>query len=316
MRRQFDVQLITAPRVEGTVTVVPGRKLGFAEFGPLGGRPVVWLHGTPGARRQIPEAARLAAAELDVRLLGLDRPGVGLSTPHQYDSLLDFTPDLEVVLDQLGIDDLAVIGLSGGGPYALASAVGLPGRVKAVGVVGGVAPARGPDAISGGLVGLLNPLAPVLPPMRGPLASVLTAFVWAIRPVAGRALEAYAAISPEGDRVVLTRPEMRAMFLDDIIGNTKRGMGAPVSDLILFTREWGFSLDEVEVPVRWWHGDSDHIVPLAHGRHVVERLPDVSLTVRPGEGHLGASTPPSRCSARCSTSGTASGRPLDRRFTG
>jgi pimeloyl-ACP methyl ester carboxylesterase len=285
--RQFDVQLITAPRVEGTVTVEPGRKLGFAEFGPLGGRAVVWLHGTPGARRQIPEAARLAAVELDVRLLGLDRPGVGLSTPHLYASILDFTTDLEIVLDQLGIDDLAVVGLSGGGPYALASARAMPDRVRAVGVVGGVAPARGSDAVSGGLVGLLNPLAPVLPPLRGTLASALTVFAWAIRPVAGRALEAYAAISPEGDRAVLTRPEMRAMFLDDIMGNTKRGMGAPVNDLILFTRHWGFSLDEIEVPVRWWHGDSDHIVPLAHGRHAVARLPDASLTVRPGEGHLG-----------------------------
>lgn len=287
MRRQFDLQLITGPRVEGTVSVERGRKLGFAEFGPSGGRAVVWLHGTPGARRQIPEAARLAAAELGVRLLGLDRPGVGLSTPHLYASVLDFTGDFEIVLDQLGIDDLAVIGLSGGGPYALASACAMPDRVRAVGVLGGVAPTRGPDAARGGLVGLLNHLAPVLPPLRGPMASALTGFVWAIRPVAGRALQAYAAISPEGDRAVLTRPEMKAMFLDDIIGNTRRGMGAPVSDLILFTRDWGFSLQDVDVPVRWWHGDSDHIVPLAHGRHVVARLPDASLTVRPGEGHVG-----------------------------
>jgi pimeloyl-ACP methyl ester carboxylesterase len=287
VRRQFDLQLITGPRVEGTVTVERGRKLGFAEFGPPGGRAVVWLHGTPGARRQIPEAARLAAAELDVRLLGLDRPGVGLSTPHLYHSVLDFTADLEIVLDQLGIDDLAVIGLSGGGPYALASASAMPDRVRAVGVLGGVAPTRGPDAAPGGLVGLLNRFAPVLPPLRGAMASALTGFVWALRPVARRALQAYAAISPEGDRAVLNRPEMQAMFLDDIIGNTRRGMGAPVSDLILFTRDWGFSLQDIDVPVRWWHGDSDHIVPLAHGRHVVARLPDASLTVRPGEGHLG-----------------------------
>ena len=287
MLRQFDLRLITGPRVEGTVTVARGRKLGFAEFGPVGGRAVVWLHGTPGARRQIPEAARLAAAKLDVRLLGLDRPGVGFSTPHLYDSVLGFTADLETVLDQLGIDDLAVIGLSGGGPYALASACAMPDRVRSVGVLGGVVPTSGPDAVPGGLVGFLNHLAPVLPPLRGVLASALTGFVWAARPFAGPALHAYAAISPEGDRAVLTRPEMKAMFLDDLVGNSRRGMGAPVSDLILFTRDWGFSLQDVDVPVRWWHGDSDHIVPLAHGRHAVARLPDASLTVRPGEGHLG-----------------------------
>jgi pimeloyl-ACP methyl ester carboxylesterase len=287
MRRQYDPTLITAPRVEGTVTVRDRRKLGFAEFGPAGGRAVVWLHGTPGARRQIPQAARLAAVDLDVRLLGLDRPGVGLATPHLYDSILDFTVDLEIVLDQLGIDDLAVIGLSGGGPYALAAASAMPDRVRAVGIIGGVAPARGPDAAPGGLVGFANRLAPVLPAMRGAMAVGLHTFVRAMRPVAGRALQAYAAISPAGDRAVLNRPEMQAMFLDDIVGNSRRGIGAPVSDLILFTRDWGFSVRDITVPVRWWHGDADHIVPLAHARHVVGLLPDATLTLRPGESHLG-----------------------------
>ena len=287
MRRQFDHNLITVPRVEGTVSVREGRKLGFAEFGPVGGRAVVWLHGTPGARRQIPEAARLAAVEMDVRLLGIDRPGVGLSTPHLYDSILDFTVDLEIVLDQLGITELAVIGLSGGGPYALAAAYAMPGRVRSAGILGGVAPTRGDDAAPGGLVGFANRFAPLLPPMRGVMATALTRFVWALRPFAGRALQAYAAISPEGDRAVLNRPEMRAMFLDDIIGNSRRGIGAPVNDLILFTRHWGFSVRDIEAPVRWWHGDSDHIVPLAHGEHVVALLPDATLTLRPGESHLG-----------------------------
>ena len=106
------------------------RKLGFAEFGPLRGRPVIWLHGTPGARRQIPEAARVAAFELDVRLIGIDRPGVGLSTPHLYDSILDFTTDLEIVLDQLGLERVAMVGLSGGGPYALAAARALLKETK------------------------------------------------------------------------------------------------------------------------------------------------------------------------------------------
>jgi pimeloyl-ACP methyl ester carboxylesterase len=286
-RRHWDPSLINAPRVEGTVTVRDGRKLGFAEFGPLASRAVVWLHGTPGARRQIPQAARVAAVDLDFRLIGIDRPGVGLSTPHLYESILDFTRDFDIVLDQLGIEQVATIGLSGGGPYALASAYAMPERVRAVGVLGGVAPTRGPDGTGGGLVALATRLAPVLPPLRGALAFALTGFVRAARPLAGRALEAYAAVSPPGDRAVLTRPEVRAMFLDDLVGNSRRGIGAPVNDIILFTRPWGFELGDIKVPVRWWHGDSDHIVPLAHGEHCVARLPDATLTVRPGESHLG-----------------------------
>ena len=118
------------------------------------GRPVIWMHGTPGARRQIPESARIAAEKFDICLIGIDRPGVGDSTPHLYDRILDFTDDLEVMLDRLGIGDFAILGLSGGGPYTLATAAAMPERVKAVGVMGGVAPTCGPDAVDGGIVAL------------------------------------------------------------------------------------------------------------------------------------------------------------------
>ena len=52
-------------------------------------------------------------------------------------------------------------------------------------------------------------------------------------------------------------------------------------------KDWGFRLDEVKVPVRWWHGDKDHIVPFEHGEHVVSQLPDAELYTLPGESHLG-----------------------------
>src|SRR5437764_10688285 len=160
---------ITPPRIEGRVQVRDGRKLGFAEFGPVGGRPIVWLHGTPGARKKIPEDARLAAQEVGVRFVGIDRPGTGLSTSHLYDSILDHIADLQVVVDELGFDEFAVIGLSGGGPYALAAAYAMPERVPVVGVLGGVAPTRGEDAPPGGLVSLAARLAPLFPPFRVPL---------------------------------------------------------------------------------------------------------------------------------------------------
>lgn len=281
------MSLITPPRVEGTILVRSERKLSFAEFGRLGGRPVVWLHGTPGARRQIPEGARVAAFELNVRLIGIDRPGVGLSTPHLYDSILDFTPDLEIVLDQLGLERVAVVGLSGGGPYALAAAHALGARVAAVGILGGVVPSQGSEAVAGGLVGLFARFSPILPPLRVPMSLALGTFVRLIRPAASHAFDLYAALSPAGDRRVFARPEVKAMFLDDLIGNSRRGLSAPVYDLILFTRPWGFSLRSISPPVAWWHGDADYIVPLTQARQVIPLIPSAELFVRPGESHLG-----------------------------
>ena len=64
-------------------------------------------------------------------------------------------------------------------------------------------------------------------------------------------------------------------------------MSAPVYDLLLFTRPWGFSLSDIKVPVRWWHGDADSLVPLAHAEAAVARIADCELQIRPGESHLG-----------------------------
>jgi pimeloyl-ACP methyl ester carboxylesterase len=278
--------LITPPHIEGRVELPDGRKLGFAEFGPPDGRPILWLHGTPGARRQIPQAARVVAADHGVRFVGVDRPGTGLSSPHLYGSILEHATDLQALADELRMEEMAVIGLSGGGPYALAAGHAMPDRVKVVGVLGGVAPTRGDDGIGGGLVGFADRFAPLFPPMRVPLGMVLSALPKVLRPIGNQAMALYARVSPPGDREVFGRPEIQAMFLDDLSDGARR-LRAPVDDVILFLREWGFSLRDVRVPVKWWHGDADNIVPLAHGRHCVERLPDAELFVRPRESHLG-----------------------------
>ena len=92
------------PRLEGSVAVRDGRRLSFAEFGTPRGAAVVWMHGTPGARRQIPIEARVFAEEHDLRIIGVDRPGIGSSTPHLYPNILDWTDDLVELCDVLDID--------------------------------------------------------------------------------------------------------------------------------------------------------------------------------------------------------------------
>ena len=277
---------ITPPDMEGTIRVRNGRNLGFAAFGPPEGRPILWLHGTPGARRQIPEAVREVAGPAGLRFIGVDRPGTGISTPHLYGSLLEFSADLEILLNELGMAELAVIALSGGGPYALAAAYAMPERVRVVGVLGGVAPTRGPEAPPGGLVALAARFAPLLPPLRIPLGLALGSVALVLGPVGHQAVRAYAHISSPGDRAVLDQPQIEAMFLDDLV-NTRGRLRAMVNDVILFTRDWGFSLGDVKVPVKWWHGDADPFVPLTHGEHCVSLMADAELFVRPGESHLG-----------------------------
>src|SRR4051794_18751822 len=113
MRNKVEVD---RPQLEGRISVRDERMLGFASFGTPNGRPIFWLHGTPGARRQIPVEARLLAKQHDLRIIGIDRPGIGSSSPHVYANVLDFGAPLEVVGGTPRSEQVHAIGLSGGGP--------------------------------------------------------------------------------------------------------------------------------------------------------------------------------------------------------
>lgn len=279
--------MITAPRYEGQVAVRDGRKLGIAEWGPRSSdRTLVWMHGTPGGRRQIPEPARRAAAERGIRLIGIDRPGMGLSTPHLYGQLVDFIPDLELALDQLGIERFTVVGLSGGGPYALAAAHELGDRIPMIGILGGVVPTGGDDGRHAGLVSLAMRLKPLLPLVKEPVGVLATRLCRALGPIGPTALELYAKVSVPGDAEVLRTPEHKEMFLDDLVHNGSRSMRAFGYDAILFTRAWGFSVRDITQRIIWWQGTDDNIVPMHLAEHILPMLKDAELRVQPGGGHL------------------------------
>lgn len=278
------------PRLEGTITLPDGRRLGYAEYGDPGGPLVLWFHGTPGARRQIPLVGRRAADELGLRLVCVERPGVGDSSDHAYAQIRDWADDVAVVADHLGHDRFTIVGLSGGGPYALACAHQLPDRVAALALLGSVVPAvseEGEAVAIGGPVALARRWGGLLRTVRHPLGFGLSNLVRVVAPLGLPALHAFARIVPEGDRRVLHQPEIQSMFLEDLVFGATRQCRALLHDIALFGRPWGFALAEVTVPVHWWHGDVDPFVPLADARRAAALLPRVDFVVRPGESHLG-----------------------------
>src|SRR5271165_5220551 len=250
-RHPFRVPRVEKPRAEGRFYLPDGRRLGYAEYGDPSGSVVLWFHGTPGGRRQFPLLGRRAAEKLGLRVVLVERPGCGLSDAHVYGAVADWATDMAHVADALGAERLAVVGLSGGGPFAMACAAVPPlaGRVAAVAVVAGV----------------------VLP----------------IVPLGHYGCRAYASTTPEGDRRVLADPEMEGMFLDDLVLVARGRFQAIVDDARLFGRDWGFRLADVKAPVVWWHGDADHIVPLGGAKAAAATLPDAELVLRPQESHLG-----------------------------
>jgi pimeloyl-ACP methyl ester carboxylesterase len=274
------------PNVESALVLEGGRALGYAEFGDPEGSPVLWFHGTPGARKQVPPDVIAEATPRRFRIIVIERPGTGLSTPHQYRRAIGWADDVAQFADGLGIDRFATVGLSGGGPYVLACCAGLPDRVVAGAVLGGIGPTRGVDAAPG-YTRALPLFEPLLRLLCIPLGEVLTHALRPLRDIGSEIYDLYSRVAPPADRPVMRRPELKAMFINDLVTAAEGGLRAPVGDIVVFARDWGFALGDITVPVRFWHGDADRIVPLSHGELQAAAVAGADLVVCPGAGHFG-----------------------------
>jgi pimeloyl-ACP methyl ester carboxylesterase len=129
--------------IDSTVRLHDGRVIGVAMVGDSDGFAIVHCHGSGSSRLEVMLLAEAAAAQ-GIRLIGLDRPGVGRSDPKPGYRLLDWPGDVAEVADQLGIERFGIEGISAGGPYVLACAYAIPQRLTACGLVSTVSP---PDLI-------------------------------------------------------------------------------------------------------------------------------------------------------------------------
>src|ERR1700726_5335658 len=149
----------------------------------------------------------------------IERPGSGIAAPHPYHTFSGFAADMAHVADALGAERLGVVGLSGGGPYALSCAgtAALADRVVAVAVLGGVTASVGPDATASGPIKLARQLAPVSSGLREPFAWITAGLLFPIIPLAHYVYQGLTRVMPEGDQRVFADPEIEAMFVDDVV---------------------------------------------------------------------------------------------------
>jgi pimeloyl-ACP methyl ester carboxylesterase len=274
------------PFVDGAVTLPDGRDLAYAEFGARDGMPVFWFHGTPGSRTQLPPSTHPEAAERGIRVIGVDRPGFGRSSRHSTRTLRDWPRDVEYLADALRLEEFGVVGLSGGGPYVLACAHDLPDRISVGISLGGLGPIAGSDSPSG-FPRIVTEGTRVVPYIRAPAGYVLTAFVKMLAPYVYGAVDAYKRVCPQTDRHVFDLPGFRDMFAASILHGVEHGLHGITEDMSVFSQPWGFDPSDItRVPIRFWHGTKDAIVPVAHGHWLAERVPNSRLTLQEGEGHF------------------------------
>lgn len=278
----FDTPL---PFRDETFILRSARPLGYAIYGDPNGRPVFWFHGTPGSRLQLPPDAPALARRRGFQIIGVDRPGIGNSMHDPNRTLLSWADDIAQLADHLGHDRFALIGLSGGGPYVLSTAYSLPERVVAGASLGGIGPPSGVDDAPG-IDETLQRLMKLSAHVKAPLATLLSGMIQPLRPLALTGIDIYAKVGPSSDRPIFERPAFRRMFAYDIVTATHFGIRGPVYDIALFGAPWGFYPKDITVPIRFWHGDKDQIVPLSNSEYLAGRVPDSELYVQPGLGHF------------------------------
>ena len=271
--------------VEYTVGTPGGRMLAVEESGDPAGDPVLVHPGTPGSRHLYGPVMRDAAAR-GLRLVSYDRPGYGGSSPQPGRTVADCAGDVRAICAELGIDRLAMWGMSGGGPHVLACAALLPDLVTAAASLASVAPygAEGLDYFAG--MGEEN---------------VDDDRLFFTDEAAARA-----KIDKDREEILATPPEDAAKAIESLLTpvdaaalrgelaeyltSAERDALAPGSqgwwDDTCTLRPWGFDLADIAVPVLLLHGRQDMFVPFSHGEWLAAHIPGVEARLLDDDGHL------------------------------
>lgn len=243
-------------------------------------------HGTPGSRHQA-GLVEAAARGHGVRLVSFNRPGYG-GTPVDPPSLASVGTDAVRIADALGIERFGTAGVSGGGPYALATALAGPGRVAQVAVVAGIGPWRlieppDPNDRERALLALVD--AGKIEAALAGFRAMLAADIGDMLSIADDdgLVEAYLDGAPPEDLLWLDR-DRRLLWAADLRESLPSTEGY-ARDNVAWGGDWDIDVSAVRCPVRLYYGDQDRLVPLSHGRWLADRIPGAVLTPCVGAGH-------------------------------
>ena len=263
-----------------------GRHLAYCEYGSTTGRPVFFCHGWPSSRTMA-QLTDVAAQELNVRIISPDRPGIRDSGFQPNRRLIDWPDLVKELADYLGIEQFRVLAISGGAPYAYATAWKASDRVKAVAIASGAPPIADLSDHSG-LLALYRKMIWLYRNSRPMLRAFfyLTGALASIRPPA--------RLRPLMLRI-LRLQRCDATSLEDSVafeacfesqrGAWRSSVKGLIHDAEIFGMPWGFRLEDIDVSVRLWHGTEDRAFSIEVAKYVASRLANCVPHFIEGEGH-------------------------------
>ena len=275
---------MSSPELLESVKLSDGRSLSFARFGDPSGKPVFYFHGFPGSRLE-PQSNHDAFLKAGIQLLALDRPGIGHLTRKNKRKLLDWPDDVVEVAKILKLEKFSILGVSGGGPYALACARAIPGYLNKVTVACGLGPIDAPNATSGMMLSnrVLFRYGKFFPPVLH-LSTFLMVRQLSSKPAKG--LKKFVEGLPEPDRLVLSKTDAQDFVAASAVEGVRQGSGPLLEEIGIYSRSWGFKLEDLNVPVSLFQGEVDIDVPASMARHQASLIPDCEINLYPDDGHF------------------------------
>jgi pimeloyl-ACP methyl ester carboxylesterase len=223
------------------------------------------------------------ATRLHARIVVVERPGIGLSDYQPY-TIASWPDIVTEFADVLRLDRFAVMGLSGGGKYVVACAWKMPQRITAAGIINGTCPYDLPGAKE-----TLSKQDRQLYGLADKAPWLLRLMLWKVARDARKnpytILSLFADVS-EPDKVALSQRDIQRVFGEAVVGAFEQGTRGVALDWRLEARPWGFSLQEVRIPVYVWHGEQDVMVPIGQGQIMAQALPHACAKFYPNEGHV------------------------------
>ena len=263
-----------------------GAVVAFQEYGDPAGTPVLFCHGWPSSRTMA-QLTDDAARALGVRIISPDRPGISGSSMQLDRKLSDWPRVVDRLVDDLGIGEFRILAVSGGAPYAYATAVAMPERVRAIAVVGGVIPFAELKDFKG-----LLPLYRWMLAFYGNRPQLLKQLFRLARPFLS--FRTPVRLRPVLLKMLLLRKCDAASLRDDrafeaIFESQRRAWRGSAEgvmiDAQIYARPWGFAVEDVRVPVRLWHGVEDRAFAFRLAEGIANRFQNCKARFIPNEGH-------------------------------
>jgi pimeloyl-ACP methyl ester carboxylesterase len=272
-----------------TILLTKGRQLGYGEFGHDSGEALLYVHGSPSSRLNpsalIIEEILMENNALPFRVYAVERPGYGLSDPMNNWTFKDWIEDLRMFLERLNIQRFSILGISGGGPYALACANAFGSRVQKTAIICGMGPVY-IETLADQLSTAEQDM--ILAAQHAP--EKLQELAEQIHQDPFEYIRTILSGLPEEERKNMPK-EMITGYEAAFYEATFHGDGM-IADYRNFSSPWGFEFGAIKTPVRFWHSMDDKNVPLSHSQYLSERIPLAELTVLSGLDHYMSSITP------------------------